>query len=512
MNLAAPALIFCALLLQEAAASLRASCSGELCCFQSPADFEAAERNCKETNGKLIQSDEQMDALKRLARTLTGRFWLRGGTNCTAVSVGAGPGVSVGPEPCRSTLDGFLCLFDSSSVCGAFQSSGGTSVTYRTVTGFDVLESETFPPGTVALVGRPGAQYPDSKHLCSSTWLPSPWFCEVFQGGCDHGCNKTSNTCTCPLGRSLHPNNISCTEPTAAVPPAQTQRCPRGYKPAADGRRCEDVDECAEAPDLCAGEGEQCVNLDGRYECRCAGDFVEEDGGCVNTSICLLCEHMKCDKVGGVYRCGCKEGFRVSPKNPTECEQDCSQGACPATCASNPAPDKKDMQQCFCPQGFILDLGDSPTCHDIDECDSQALCDHECVNLPGGFKCACRKGYQLQDTEKCVRLQQGGEEEEEEESASGSPLDLASTPVSLQPAAFPSYVKTGSVLGIIVFLVLCAVLLACVVKQAFRRCMSLELNSLKHPNIDIFYLQQVTTETYKRLSFDKQCRNEPQRD
>ncbi|XP_014829186.1 PREDICTED: thrombomodulin-like [Poecilia mexicana] len=507
MNLATPALIFCALFLQEAAASQRASCSGALCCFQHSADFETAEKACEESNGELIRSgsDEQMNVLSRLVRTFTGRFWLRGGTNCTAVSMGSGSGVSFGPEPCRNTLDGFLCMYKSSSVCGAVLSSGGTSVTYRTLTGFDVLESETFPPGTLALVGRSGAQYPDSKHLCMSSWLQSPWSCEVFQGGCDHGCNKTSNTCTCPVARSLHHNNFSCTEPTATRPQVQAKRCPEGYKLAADGGRCEDVDECAETLDLCTGEGEQCVNLDGRYECMCADDFVEEDGACVNTSICILCEHMKCEKVSGVYQCACKEGYRVSLKNPTECEQDCSQRECPAICNNNLALEKKDMQQCYCPQGFILDLWEgSATCYDIDECESQALCDHECENLPGGFRCVCRKGYRLQGTEKCVRLQNGGEEE----NASGSPPDLASTPVSLQPAPLPSYIKTGSVLGITVFLVLCAALLACVMKQAFRRCASLNLNSIKHPDIDIFYLQQVTTETYKRLSFDKQFKND----
>lgn len=511
MNLATLALIFCALFLQEAAASGRASCSGGLCFFQRSADFEAAEKACKESDGQLMRldSDEQVDAIRLLR---PGRYWLRGGAICTAFSVESGSLVSLGPEPCRNTLDGFLCLYESSTVCGAVQSSGGTLVMYRTVTGFDVLESETFPPGTLALVRQPGARYPDSKHLCMSTWLQSPWPCEVFQGGCDHGCNKTSNTCTCPDARALHRNNISCMEPTAARPQPETPRCPEGYKPAADGGRCVDVDECAEASDLCTGEGEQCVNLDGRYECRCAHDFVEEDGVCVNTSICLLCEHMKCEKVSGVYRCECKEGYRVSPKNPTECEQECHQRECPAICNSNEALEKKDMQQCYCPEGYIVDLGHgSATCYDIDECKSQKFCDHECENLPGGFRCVCREGYRLQGIDKCVRLHQGGEEEEEEESASGSPPDLASTPVSLQPAAVPSYIKTGSVLGIAVFVVLCVALLVCVVKRSLRRCASLNLNSLKHPDIDIFYLQQITTETYKRLSFDKQFKNDSQR-
>lgn len=442
-----------------------------------------------------------------------GKFWLHSGADCTAVSVGKGLGVKVLSEPCRSTLDGFLCLYDSSEVCGPIQSSAGTIATYVTPAGFDVLNSETFPPGTLASVGRAGGQYPDSKHLCHSSWLQAPWKCEVLDGGCEYSCNKTANTCTCPNAHSLHHNNISCTELTDPNSPSELKLCPKGYKLAADGRSCVDVDECADELDSCRGEGELCVNLDGRYECKCAVDFEEDDGACVDMTICRFCEHMKCEKIGGVYQCACTEGFRVSPRDPTKCEQDCRQMECPAICDRNPELEKKDMQQCYCPKGYILDIREgTATCYDIDECESQNFCDHECENLYGGFRCVCRQGYVLEGKEKCVRLQQ--EEDEEDQYASGSPpvlLDPTSTPISLQPAVLPSYIKTGSVLGITVFLVLCAGLLVCVVKNAMRRCGRVNLNSLKHPDIDIFYLQQITTETYKRLSFDKQFKNDPQR-
>ncbi|XP_012714546.2 thrombomodulin [Fundulus heteroclitus] len=512
MNLITPTLFFCGLFLQEAAASQRARCSGDLCLFQRSAGFNAAERECQESDGQLVQSgaDDQMTALKRLMIDVSGRFWLHGGPNCTAVSGGRGRNVTVLSEPCRSTLDGFLCLYDPSSVCSAVQSAGGNFVTYSTSRGFVVLDSETFPPGTLALVVPRNAHYPDSKYLCLSHWLQAPWTCEVLEGGCDHECNKTANTCMCPPAHSLHHNNISCAEPTGV--PSEIQGCPRGYKLAADGRSCEDVNECADDP--CIEEGEHCVNLDGGYDCRCADDFIEEDGRCVNISICSLCEHMKCDKISGVYQCVCNEGFRVSPRDPTMCERDC-QRECPAICNPNPDLEKKDMQQCFCPDNYILDIREgTATCYDIDECEAQAMCDHQCENLFGGFRCTCRKGYTLQGKEKCVRLQGASEEEEGEEEASGSPppiLAPASTPISLQPAAVPSYVKTGSVLGITVFLGLCVVLLVCVVRTAARRCGRLTLNSLKPRDIDIFYLQQITTETYKRLSFDKPFKNEPQR-
>ncbi|MEQ2283439.1 hypothetical protein AMECASPLE_011188 [Ameca splendens] len=515
MNLETLALFFCGLFLQEAAASQSARCSGGLCCFQRSVDFKAAEKACKESNGELIQSSsaDLMAALKRLMNEFRGRFWLHSGPNCTAVSVGRGLRVDLLSEPCRNTMDGFLCLYNSSSVCSAVQSSGGTLVTYSTPAGFDVLESETFPPGTLALVWRPGAQYPDSKQMCSSDWWQAPWNCEVLQGGCDHGCTKTENTCACPTGHLVHHNNFSCMEPTATSSPSEIQRCSSGYKLGKDGKSCEDVNECADELDHCTAEGEKCINLDGGYGCICADDFEEEDGACVNISICKLCEHMNCQKISGVYQCVCNEGFRVSPKNPTMCEHYCNQRECPAICDHNPELEEKDMQQCYCPEGYILDIRErTATCYDINECEAQEFCEHKCENLFGGFKCVCRQGYKLQGKENCVRQQETEEEEEEEEDASGSPpLVPAGTPISLQPAALPSYVKTGSVLGITVFLVLCAALLVCVVKISMKRCRSLDLNSLKHPDIDIFYLQQITTETYKRLSFDKQLKNDSQR-
>lgn len=508
MNLITLALFFSVLFIQEAAPSQRASCSGGLCCFQRSVNFETAKEACEDSNGQFIQSvsEDQIMLVERLMIEFRGKFWLHSVADCTAVSAGRVPGVTVLSEPCQSTLDGFLCLYDSSQVCCAIHSSAGNIVTYNTPTGFDVLNSETFPPGTMAKVGRAGAQYPDSKHLCLSDWLQAPWTCEVLQGGCDHSCNKTANTCTCPNAHLLHQNNISCTKFTDPSSPSEIKLCPKGYKLAADRRSCIDVDECEDALDRCRGEGELCVNLDGGYECKCADDFEKEDGACVNITICSLCEHMKCEKISGAYKCACKEGFRVSPRNPIKCEQDCSQIECPAICDRNPELEIKDMQQCYCPKGYILDIREgTATCYDIDECESQNFCDHECENLYGGFRCVCRKGYMLQENEKCVRLQQ--EEEEEDEYASGSPpvlLAPTSTPISLQPAALPSYIKTGSVLGITVFLALCAALLVCVVKNAMRRCDRVNLNSLKHPDIDIFYLQQITTETYKRLSFDKQ--------
>lgn len=493
-------------------------CSGDLCVFRSVLDFPGAEKECRSSNGQLVRfgSEEQiLDRLRSLSGS-TGTFWLRkadrkseeaaaGFRSCPAVS--AGLNVSVEWKSCSDQLSGFLCEFGD--VCGRTQSSGGGQVTYTTYGGFTVTGSGPFPAGTTAEERDGGGGAPASKQICfSSRWMEAPWSCEILDGGCEFGCDRETNTCTCPEGRVLHPNQVSCSEdPCASCELGCVQvggrsecRCGEGFRLDRDGRTCVDINEC-EDQDPCAAEGQECENFRGGFRCVCGEDFVWEDGGCVNVSICSLCEHMNCQKIRGVYRCVCRGGFRVSAEDPTKCEHHCSDRDCPARCEKNPEQEKKDMQQCFCPEGYILDIRDgTSTCTDINECESQAMCQHRCENLFGGFRCLCHEGFQLQGESRCVPLEEPGEDEEGGSGSTESFLPAASRP----SGPLPSYIKAGSILGITVFLLLLLVLLCFLVRNAVRRCGKFELPPLKRTDINIFYLQQVTTETYKRLSSDLQ--------
>ncbi|XP_061563077.1 thrombomodulin-like [Cololabis saira] len=522
---AATTLLFCALLVRaaEEAAALRGRCAGGLCAFQHRLNLQAADKFCTDKTGSLLERGpgDELPELAALLSPLGGRFWLRSGSeSCAAASV-RGQNVTVESVPCTEALDGFVCQYEPADMCGPVQGGAGAQVGYIFSEDFEMTNSEALPPGTVATAqdAAAGGKYPSSKHICfGATWLAAPWFCEVLRGGCERDCDPAARACACPAGSAVHANNVSCVmeeDPCAGCAQGcQTQThgggfactCDQGYRLAPDARGCVDVDECAEKPDACANEGEECVNVRGGYECRCAHGFDGEDGVCVNVSICFLCEHT-CVKIDGVHRCACMEGFAVSPADPTRCVMSCGR-ECAAMCHPDPQKEEWDMQQCFCPDGYVTDISNkTATCVDIDECEHQSMCDHVCENLFGGYRCSCHDGYALRGGGRCVPEEDDGGDAEV---GSGDPTERP-TPASSQPASFPPYVRTGSVLGLTAFVALLLALLACTVRWMLRRCSTFKLHSFKHSDLDIFNLQQVTTETYKRLSFDKPSKNGVQR-
>ncbi|XP_054474642.1 thrombomodulin-like [Anoplopoma fimbria] len=478
MTPSTPALLVCALVLcglEDQVRSQRGLCAGNQCFafFKEPEDFPGAQKSCKDSGGQMYTlSPEHVHDIVNVS----GIYWVELSSaeqpeeealhSCPSISVSGGK-ITLQREPCLHTRNGFLCQYTFEQPCSRVQTRPGEQVTYTTPMDFKVDDSETFPPGTIAVTVKVGGTYAELRQVCvSKGWMKAPWSCEVLGGGCDHNCNAETKTCVCPPGKVLHRNNISCTE-----------------------------DPCEENP--CTGEGEECENTREGFQCTCRDNFIKEDGACVDNSICQMCEHMICVKLDGVYQCRCTKGFKVAD-NPTKCEMICQGKDCPAKCNVNGT--------CYCPYGYITDVRDgngSPTvCTDINECD-MGQCEHKCENLFGSYRCSCNKGFELhRDGNTCVSIV------EVEEDGSGSTPRPYPTTAGAHPAAVPSYIKTGSVLGITVFMALCAALLFLLGRNALKHCGSFQLSSFKHPDINIFYLQQVTSETYKRLSLDKQLKSE----
>ncbi|XP_029352339.1 thrombomodulin-like [Echeneis naucrates] len=482
-------------------------CAGNQCLvvLLDNKNFTGAGETCSEYSGTLLTiNPEDLKILSGLLSGLDAGLWLQlpgssGLQKCSSISVSAAGELAVRWLPCSEQLDGVLCQQTYTDTCGAVEPSAAAQVSYKTHWGFEVKDAKAFPPGTVAAVKKDGATAPDSKHLCfEGRWTAAPWSCQVMSGGCEHACDRKKQTCTCPEGHTLHRNQLSCKENPCALCASGCQKdgdvyrctCNEGYELAEDEKTCVDVDECAEE-DLCTEERQECLNTQGSYECHCQEGFIEEERVCVNNSICLLCEHMLCEKHNGVYGCACRKGYRLSKTNKTRCELHCEQRDCPAVCPGR--------AQCYCMEGYITDERNGTIyCTDINECDSDHMCQHRCENTFGSYKCLCHEGYRLHKDGMCVPI--------EIEEVKGEENDLRSP-----SGAVPHYVKTGSALGISAFIMLCAVLLCCLVRHMRRRCGKFKLSSLSHPDIDIFYLQQVTTDTYKKLSVDKQLKNDVQR-
>lgn len=482
-------------------------CAGDLCYFQDSLDFKGARDVCENMLGQLFvfNSVEDLKMLENVLRSVKGEAWVRSGDKaagerariCPAVSLRTERDPEVQWRNCHDKLRGFVCQYSAEGVCDGFTPAGGAPVLYSTTTGFRLDGSDSFPPGTVAETQQFEDKYPVSKNLCFyKNWLKAPWNCEVLTGGCAHKCSVDTGACWCPDKQVLHPNGFSCVREPSPEP-----ECSPGFRLGPDGKHCVEANECAEHKRCEAGGGE-CVLTNGIFECLCEYGFVWEDGACVNVTICSLCEHMNCSKYDGVYRCVCREDFMVSPEDPTKCTWNCTTRDCPAIC------DRNQGQQCYCPDGYVADLrNDTVVCTDINECDGH-ICDHHCENLFGSYKCQCMDGFELRDKYRCVPLKY---EDKEEGSGSESPTQSTATAAGLHPGALPQYIKTGSILGITVFMLLCVVLLALFTRNAVKRCGRFELSTFKHPDLDIYYLQQVSTETYKRLSFDRQLKNDPQR-
>ena len=52
--------------------------------------------------------------------------------------------------------------------------------------------------------------------------------------------------------------------------------CEAGYRLMADGKACEDVDECRETPGVCS---QLCANVPGSFRCTCAPGYLREADG-----------------------------------------------------------------------------------------------------------------------------------------------------------------------------------------------------------------------------------------
>ncbi|XP_032883556.1 fibulin-5 isoform X1 [Amblyraja radiata] len=157
-----------------------------------------------------------------------------------------------------------------------------------------------------------------------------------------------------------------CQQLCANIAGSYSCQCNSGFLLNADGRSCQDVDECS-GENPC---GQQCINTYGSFLCRCdTGYELNSEGmGCSDINECsfseFLCQHQCVNEPGDYY--------------------------------------------CICPEGYTM-YSDNRSCQDIDECEmGNNTCTEEqiCINIPGTYKCLdpvqCQDPYIQLNENRCM--------------------------------------------------------------------------------------------------------------
>ena len=298
---------------------------------------------------------------------------------------------------------------------------------------------------------------PRKAASCAELTCSLPATCELDDDGA---------SCVCPQGYSGDPQNCEdvdectipggndCDENSSCVnePGAYSCSCKEGYY--RSGKSCIPLSNCQGASNVCHANA-TCEQVPEGVRCACLTPFYEGDGYvCRDVDECQsgstdCADNARCRNRRSGYECECDPGFEGNGKqacrsacdvargDPTRCDPrghaNCvvdpasAAGSC-TSCLPEYLGDGKNCssssecaalgcgantrcqgpvgaRQCACADGFEGDP--LAGCTDIDECQGGSDgCDaesSECVNVSGGYVCACKPGFERVDG-RCVNV------------------------------------------------------------------------------------------------------------
>ncbi|XP_030235195.1 EGF-containing fibulin-like extracellular matrix protein 1 isoform X3 [Gadus morhua] len=214
------------------------------------------------------------------------------------------------------------------------------------------------------------------------------------------------------------------TDPQDAEEPV-IYSCTDGYQYDPIREQCKDIDECALVEDACKG-GMMCINHFGGYLCLPHNSQIyvsnSQDQGAQTDTVRPVVPPAVVPRPGivspggagvvagtgagagaggGVYpgprAVSCSLGFAVDEQNVCRDVNECElQSPCQHQCYN-----LLGSFLCQCHQGYEL-AGDTVSCQDIDECSfSSYMCQYQCINTQGSYTCQCPDGYQLHGARLC---------------------------------------------------------------------------------------------------------------
>ncbi|XP_047467362.1 fibulin-2-like isoform X2 [Mugil cephalus] len=265
-------------------------------------------------------------------------------------------------------------------------------------------------------------------HRCVNT--PGSYRCECFPGyvlqddasTCaqeapdeENGLTEVGRDAAEPTSRSPVPldpceGNGFCDQQCTPVGGRPQCSCFPGYSLQADGRSCEDVNECLSARPCELNE--RCLNTAGSYVCQrpitCPPGYQINSDICEDIDECMQGSHncevgFECVNTEGSFWCDpkprCPVGFNQDAQGNCIDVDECgtlTQPCSPGFNCLNTVGSYVCNRKIICSRGYHANT-DGSRCVDVDECQSSL---HQCGegqlcrNLPGSYRCECQTGYQ----------------------------------------------------------------------------------------------------------------------
>ncbi|XP_071884008.1 uncharacterized protein [Anas platyrhynchos] len=290
----------------------------------------------------------------------------------------------------------------------------------------------------------------ESDFVCNSgQCVPNRWQCDG-DPDCEDGSDESAELCHM---RTCRVNEISCgPQSTQCIPVSWKCDGERDCDSGEDEENCGNVTcsaaeftcssgQCISKSFVCNGQGdcsdhsdeslEQCGRQPAplvkcyvsEVQCGSGEKDCDRDPGCKDGSDEINCPSQTCRP--DQFRC--EDGNCVHVSRQCSGVRDCLEGTDEANCNNviqcsgpgkfkcksgecidtnkvcNQQRDCKDwgdeplkecnINECDCPSGF--EFVDKRNCGDFDECQNPGICSQICINLKGGYKCECSRGYQM---------------------------------------------------------------------------------------------------------------------